>query len=110
MAITVQDNPQRQRFEIMVDDELAGYAEYRRDAGKLVFPHTETLPAFGGRGLGTMLVTAALEAVREEGVTVLPQCWFVRDVIAASPDELLALVAPEDRAAFHLPATAGQQA
>ncbi|MEO5898694.1 MAG: GNAT family N-acetyltransferase [Ilumatobacteraceae bacterium] len=103
MSITVHDNPDQHRFEIEVDGELAGIAEYHRSESHIVFPHTETRTPFGGRGLGTVLVKAALDAVREEGLGVQPQCWFVRDYIASHPDEYLALVAPEDRAAFGLP-------
>lgn len=106
MSITVHDNPDQHRFEIEVDGELAGIAEYHRSETRIVFPHTETRQPFSGRGLGTVLVKAALDAVRNDGLCVQPQCWFVRDVIAAHPDEYLALVAPEDRAAFGLPAAA----
>lgn len=104
MSINVHDNPDLQRFEIEVDGELAGIAEYRRTDVRIVFPHTETRRPFGGRGLGTVLVKAALEAVRDEGLGVQPQCWFVRDYIASHPADYLGLVAPEDRAAFGLPA------
>jgi predicted GNAT family acetyltransferase len=104
MGITVQDNRDRQRFEIEVDGQLAGFADYRRSAGRIAFPHTEIRPAYGGRGLGTTLARAALDAVLDDGLAVQPLCWFVRDVIAAHPDEYLALVAPEDRQIFGLPA------
>ena len=104
MSIIVHDNPDQQRFEILVDDQLAGIAEYRRTADRIIFPHTETLPPFGGQGYGSVLVKAALDAVRGEGLGVRPQCWFVRDLIASHPQEYLALVAPEDRGTFGLPA------
>jgi uncharacterized protein len=103
MSITVHDNPGLQRFEIHVDDELAGIAEYRRSGGRIIFPHTETRKPFGGRGLGTVLVKAALDAVRDEGLGVQPQCWFVRDFIEAHSADYLDLVVPEDRAMFGLP-------
>jgi len=106
MSITVHDNPDQHRFEIEVDGALAGIAEYHRSETRIVFPHTATRPPFRGRGLGTVLVKAALDAVRDEGLGVQPQCWFVRDFIAAHPDEYLGLVAPGDRLAFGLPAAA----
>ena len=31
--VTVVDEPERQRFEIRVDGELAGFTEYRRSPG-----------------------------------------------------------------------------
>ncbi len=66
------------RYEIRVDDVLAGFALYVIDQeGRLVFPHTEIDPAFAGRGLGTILVAKAMEDVAARGETVVPRCPFV---------------------------------
>jgi hypothetical protein len=89
----VVDAPERSRFEIDVDGRLAGFAAYRRDDPELiVFTHTEIDDAFGGRGLGTTLVRAALDAARDRGLAVRPDCPFVRAYVARHPDEYLALV------------------
>lgn len=101
--VTVRDVPSRQRFELLVDGAPAGFADYRRDGDLVVMPHTVIDPRFRGRGLGAVLATAALGALRAEGVQVLPQCWFVRDVIAANPDLYLAMVPSDRRGAFDLP-------
>ena len=75
---TVVDEPGRQRFEIRVDGELAGFTEYRRSPGLIAFIHTLIDPRFEGQGLGTRLVTEALGEVRAAGLAVLPFCPFVR--------------------------------
>ena len=62
--ITVVDEPGRQRFEIRVDGEVAGFTEYRRSRGVIAFIHTLIDPRFEGQGLGTRLVTDALSEVR----------------------------------------------
>ena len=102
--ITVRDVPGRGRFEITVDGAPAGFAEYHRQDGVVALPHTVIDPSFRGRGLGAVLATAALDALRADGAHVLPQCWFVRDVIAANPDDYLAMVPADQRATFGLPA------
>lgn len=91
----VVDNPEKNRYEIYQDDELAGYVTYKLDSGQIAFLHTELDPAFAGRGLGSVLVKRVLADARERGLGVLPYCPFVRGYIEKHP-EYLDLV-PEDR-------------
>ena len=103
--IRVVDVPDRSRFEIRVDGEVAGFTEYRRRPGSIAFVHTQTDPRFAGRGLASRLVRAALSDVRAHGLSVLPFCPFVRAYIAGHTEELD--LAPEAmRAQFDLPAHA----
>ena len=101
--IEVHDAPERGRFEITVDGEAVGFADYRRDGDVVALPHTVIDHRFRGRGLGAVLATAALDTLKADGAQVLPQCWFVRDVIAANPGDYLALVPGDRRGAFGLP-------
>lgn len=101
--IEVHDAPERGRFEITVDGEAAGFADYRRDGDVVLMPHTVIDPRYRGRGLGEVLAAAALDSLKAEGLSVLPHCWFVRDVIAARPDEYLDMVPAGRRGAFGLP-------
>jgi uncharacterized protein len=81
-AITVQDNPDEDRFEALDESGVvAGFAAYRRDGDSVVLTHTEVDDAFEGRGVGSTLVRGALDALREEGRQVVPQCPFVRSYI-----------------------------
>jgi uncharacterized protein len=100
--VRVEDNPARDRFEIHVDDRLAGFTSYRVDGPVALFAHTEIDPAFGGRGLGTRLVHGALDGMRERGLGVLPLCSFVRKVVAEEP-RYRELLPAEQRARFGLP-------
>ncbi len=77
----VTDHPESGRFEITVDGELAGFANYDRVAENLGFSHTEIDDRFEGQGLGSTLIRAALGAARERGMGVLPHCLFVRSFI-----------------------------
>jgi predicted GNAT family acetyltransferase len=80
--ITVRDNPDRRRFEA-VDDagSVAGVSQYRRFPDHIVFTHTEVDDAYEGQGVGSALVQGALDAVRGEGLRVVPQCPFVKSYI-----------------------------
>jgi predicted GNAT family acetyltransferase len=76
MEEMVKDNAALNRFELTVDGVTA-YAEYTRAPGVITFVHTIVPEALGGRGVGSALVHAALDAVRAEGLKVVPQCSFV---------------------------------
>ena len=76
--IEVVRNDGAERYEVIVDGTVAGFAEFAPDEhGRLVFPHTEIDPAYGGRGLATRLVGAAMADVAARGETVVPVCPFV---------------------------------
>jgi predicted GNAT family acetyltransferase len=95
---TVLDAPDRSRFEIHADGRLAGFAQYRlKEPGLIVFTHTEIDDSFEGRGLGSVLVRAALDAARARGHAVRPDCPFVRGYIARHTDAYLDLVPEELR-------------
>jgi predicted GNAT family acetyltransferase len=102
MGPTVTRNDELHRYEIRVDGELAGFTEYKPLSSQLAFVHTETDPKFGGQGLGSILVGAALDDVRSQGIGVLPFCPFVHGFIDKHP-EYLDLVPSWARARFGFP-------
>jgi hypothetical protein len=99
------DVPERSRFEVRVDGEVAGFAEYRRRPGLIAFIHTLIDPRFEGQGLASRLVRTALSEARSDGLSVLPFCPFVRSYIAGHT-EYLDLVPEDMRVQFELPAHA----
>ena len=100
---SVVDNRESGRFEILVDGELAGVAEYRRSGSSVMFTHTEIEPRFEGQGLGSILARAALDATRAERLSVLPFCPFIRGFVQRHPD-YQELVPADRRALFGLEA------
>ena len=102
MSIDVHNNTELDRFEMYVDDGLAGIAEYQDTAAERAFVHTEIYSRYGGQGYGRTLVRAALDASRDEGYGVLPLCPMVRHFLE-SRAEYLALVPHWARERFELP-------
>lgn len=86
-VIEVTDAPDRSRFEITVDGELAGFAHYVRKGGRIVFVHTEIDDRFEGRGLGSRLAAGALAAARRAGEPVVPLCPFIASYIERHTEE-----------------------
>ena len=100
--VVVREAPAKYRFEIWVGDELAGFTTYRRQPDQYTFMHTEIDSAFGGRGLASILIKAALDEMRARGAAVLPQCPFVRRYISLHED-YLDLVPARHRKEYDLP-------
>lgn len=98
----VRNAPDQQRYEIVVDGEVAGYSEYHDHSGRRSFTHTVVEPAYEGQGLASTLVRAALDDTREHGLAVLPYCPYVREWLTRHPD-YADLVPASERARFDLP-------
>lgn len=86
MGVEIEHNVEASRYELRVDGELASTASYSTQADRIVFPHTETLPRFRGRGLAEQVVRRALDDARAERRVVVPQCWFVAQFIDEHPE------------------------
>ena len=90
MTTEVIDRPELQRYELVEDGRVLGFADYRPVSGSdlvLEFPHTVIDPTERGRGLGAVLVGSAMADVRRRGARVRPTCWYVADWFAERPDE-----------------------
>jgi len=80
------------RFEILVGDVVAGYADYsdepalRGRSGVRTFTHTVVEPEFGGRGLAGRMISEALQVTRAAGLRVRPQCSFVARYVDRHPE------------------------
>jgi predicted GNAT family acetyltransferase len=86
MANEVRKNESAGRYELHVDGELAGIADYSVDGDVVVFPHTEIDSSRRGQGLGAVLVQGALDDIRSQGKTIVPACWYVAQFVDEHPD------------------------
>ncbi len=85
--VTVEDNPEKNRYEALVESGVvAGYAEYRKQGGLLVFTHTEVDDAFEGQGVGSALARGALDHARTLDLPVRPLCPFIKSYIDRHPE------------------------
>ncbi len=85
MAMTVRDDPARQRYELLIGDELA-FIDYRRQGRIVTMTHAEVPPALRGGGVGSALVQGALALVRERGEKVVPLCPFIERYMRRHPE------------------------
>ena len=76
-SVTVRDNPQRSRYEIFLEGDLAGYSTYTDRRGTRVFTHTEIDPDYEGKGIGSQLAKGVLTDVIGRGLAVTVRCPFI---------------------------------
>jgi uncharacterized protein len=76
-----------QRYELWVDGERLGIADFRVEGDTVVLPHTVIDPPRRGQGLGALLVEGALADVRAQGRRVVAACWYVREYLDTHPED-----------------------
>src|SRR5258708_21482319 len=91
MTDNFRDNEARNRFELDVDGTIA-FVTYRKSPGAITLVHTEVPPELGGRGVGSKLGRATLDAVRAQGRNSSVECDFIRNYMTkhAEYNDLLA--------------------
>jgi predicted GNAT family acetyltransferase len=98
-APSITNNPTERRFELRVNGELVGFADYRSAGDSVIIAHTEIAEGHEREGLGGLLVREALGRIRARGKTVIPACSFAASYIGRHP-EFVELVAPSLRGEF----------
>ena len=83
--MSVTHNAARQRYELPVAHGLA-IVVYRQQGAARVFTHTEGPPEDEGKGLGALVVQAALEDTRKHGFKIVPACSFVVAYVRRHPE------------------------
>jgi predicted GNAT family acetyltransferase len=95
VTTVVRNDPDNDRYVIVVDDELAGFTQYRleQDGTTITFVHTEIDRRFEGQGLGSKLAAGALDDVRERGLQVVAECEFIAGYLERHRDQYADLLA-----------------
>lgn len=85
-APIVIDAPDASRFELLLERERVGLADYSIRDGVVTVPHVETDPAHQGRGYAAILMAGVLESVRRNGQTIRPTCPYADAYMRRNPD------------------------
>ncbi len=84
--ITIERNDEQRRYELRLDGELAGYAVFRMNPGRITFTHTVVQPEFEGKGLGSRLARFALDDAVARELTIVPVCPFITSYLQQHPE------------------------
>lgn len=74
---TIENNTNKNRFELVTDDKLSVIEYQPFDEKTIVITHTEVDPALEGKGVGSRLVKDMLDYVRQHNLQIIPLCPFV---------------------------------
>lgn len=78
--------PERRRYELRLDGEVAAFAGYVESPGVVVVTHTETRPQLQGQGLAGQLTEGMMRDLRGRGLRVIPRCPFTRSWLHEHPE------------------------
>lgn len=110
-AISVRNNPGRQRYELLDGETVIGAAHWvpfeDADGPQRIFYHTTVDDAYAGQGLASVLARRALDDTVDAGLPVVPVCPYIKAWLRKHPDhqqhtvpvrpEHLAAVPPQER-------------
>ena len=80
-ALAIVDVLEAGRYEAHAGQVLAGFIEYRWMGGRRVLLHTEVLPGFAGRGVGSTMARHVLDEAVASHARVTVKCPFIRAYI-----------------------------
>jgi uncharacterized protein len=100
-APEVVDDKEQSRYEVHLGGETVAIADYVKAPDSVSFTHTETFDGHKGQGLAALMIERALRDARDEGLEVVPFCWYVAEYIGRHR-EFADLVPAERRAEFGL--------
>jgi uncharacterized protein len=84
--LVISDNRDEQRYEARLGEDLVGYLAYELQPSQIVLVHTQVDRAAKGQGIGSRLVAAALEDIRDRGLSTRVLCPFVRAFLRRHPE------------------------
>ncbi len=85
--LDIRDVPDARRYEARLGGRIVGWVDYGRVGTRFVAIHTEVLPDFGGRGIGSALVRRVIADVRAAGHTITPRCPLFARHFERHPEE-----------------------
>lgn len=74
------------RYELRLDGERVGSADYRVSGGVMTIPHVETEPAHRGKDFAARLMASVLDDVRARQLTVRPTCSYAAAYMRRHPE------------------------
>lgn len=82
----VIDVPDVSRFELRLDGQRVGLADYSIDGDVVTVPHVETDPAHRGQGFAAILMDGVIDSLRANGQTIRPVCPYAADYMRRHPE------------------------
>ncbi len=94
LKLVNNDQGPKKRFELHVGDHIAFIDYILNKNGVIYLTHTEVPVSMEGQGVGSAIVSKALDYIRENELKMAPLCPFVAAFLKRHPDKGRDLLAP----------------
>lgn len=85
------DNAAAHRYELHIDGELIGTADYAVNGDTVAITRVYTRPTHRGQGLAFLTTEYAVDRIVADGRRVVPVCWVAEKWFALHPERAGAL-------------------
>lgn len=85
-GLTVVDVPESSRFELLLNGDRVGSADYSLVDDVMTVPHVETDPAHQGQGFAAVLMEGVIDSLRRNSQTIRPVCPYAAAYVRRHPD------------------------
>lgn len=85
-GISLRNNKDQQRYELLEGDSVMCIADYRVDGDAVAFFHTEVSAGQEGKGWASKLAKFALDDVVAGDKKIVPQCSFIAAYVKRHPE------------------------
>ena len=94
IALVNNDKDQKKRFELHYGDQFAFIDYILNKSGTIYLTHTEVPVGLEGRGMGSAIVSKALDYIRQQQLKMAPLCPFVAAYLKDHPGAADDIMAP----------------
>ncbi|WP_395158765.1 GNAT family N-acetyltransferase [Ilumatobacter sp.] len=84
--LTVELRPHQNRYELLLDESVVGFATYWLNDNVVTLPHVETNREHRGKDFAAQLMSGILADVRERHQTVRPLCAYAAAYMRRHPE------------------------
>jgi predicted GNAT family acetyltransferase len=84
--LTVANRPDDRRYELHLNGERVGLADYSLRDDVMTIPHVETERVHRGKSFAARLMAGVLDDVRSRNLTVRPLCPYADAYMRRNPD------------------------
>lgn len=93
-SMTLRNNPDQHRYELLVDGQVVCLVEYAVKPDGLRLQHTEVVAGNEGKGYGSAMAQQLLDELTRRQQPIMPRCEFLIGYLNRHP-EYAALVKAE---------------
>lgn len=86
MKYEVNHNVEKDRFEVLVSNNIIGVIDYHKEQNVIIVTHTGVMNEYEGQGIAAQLTKALLAYVAANDLKIVAQCSYTKNYIEKHPE------------------------